>query len=339
MVDDIDTQSVYEDMLEVALVTTKINTSLDIVVLYDGPAGHPYEKIIKDSGAKLIKHRFSQADALPKVFSQDYLMRQYGRQYEYKKLNGTFMRLDIPEIEKEEDIVLYSDFDVMFLKDIEVEEFPKDFTILAAPEFSTDLSQFSYFNAGVLVLNLPKVGPFFKNILGQIEKGIPNKTGLFDQGYLNDELFGLHQILPLKYNWKPYWGFNDDATIVHFHGLKPSGDYASSGYLMSKTALELCFGGRLKEISGFLYYLQQFHDFLKKPIEKEWLLDSMDKILDCNFFPDKPQIDENKVATPVINPVVSPVITPELITPELLNKRIVLDYFVDRIRKIIFRQK
>ena len=327
VVDDIDTQSVYEDMLEVALVTAKINTSLEIVVLYDGPPGHPYENIIKNSGAKLIKHRFSQADALTKVFPQDYLMRLYGRQYEYKKLNGTFMRLDIPEIEKEDEIVLYSDFDVMFLKDIKAEEFSKEFTILAAPEFSTDLSKFSYFNVGVLVLNLPKVRPFFKKILERIEEGIPNKTGIFDQGYLNDELFGQHQILPLKYNWKPYWGFNADAAIVHFHGLKPAGDYASSGYLMSKTALELCFGGRLKEISGFLYYLQQFHDFLQKPIEKKWLLDSMDKILDCNFYPDKPEPIENKTPTPVI------------ITPDLLNKKIVLDYFVDRIRKIIFRQK
>ena len=322
--DDRDTQLIYQDMLEVALKSAKNKTSLDLVVLYDGPEDHPYAKIIRESGAALIKHRFSKANSLPRAFSQDYLIRRHGRAYEYKKLFGTFMRLDIPEIEKEESVVLYSDFDVIFQKDIELEQFKKDFTLLAAPEFSTDLSEFTYFNAGVLVLNISKVAPHFRNILDKIEKGIPNETGLFDQGYLNDELFGLHQLLPLQYNWKPYWGFNKDASIVHFHGLKPSGDYKSSGYLMSQTALELCFAGRLKEISGFLYYVQQFHDYLGKPIDKEWLLNSMDRILDCNLcLEGRGQNTEKGFRQPI--------------TPDLLNKKIVFDYFVHRIKKIASR--
>ena len=28
-------------------------------------------------------------------------------------------------------------------------------------------------------------------------------------------------MLPPRFNWKPYWGMDKDAVIVHFHGPKP----------------------------------------------------------------------------------------------------------------------
>merc|ERR1712183_971764 len=32
-------------------------------------------------------------------------------------------------------------------------------------------------------------------------------------------------IMNPMFNWKPYWGFNSSAVLIHFHGPKPA-DYA-----------------------------------------------------------------------------------------------------------------
>ena len=32
----------------------------------------------------------------------------------------------------------------------------------------------------------------------------------------------MFDLLPDELNWKPYWGLNSNAEIVHFHGPKPS---------------------------------------------------------------------------------------------------------------------
>ena len=31
----------------------------------------------------------------------------------------------------------------------------------------------------------------------------------------------MYDELPEIQNWKPYWGTNEDAEIIHFHGPKP----------------------------------------------------------------------------------------------------------------------
>lgn len=47
-----------------------------------------------------------------------------------------------------------------------------------------------------------------------------------DQGALIDFYNKSYQIImnPM-FNWKPYWGFNSSAVLIHFHGPKPA-DYA-----------------------------------------------------------------------------------------------------------------
>jgi len=48
-----------------------------------------------------------------------------------------------------------------------------------------------------------------------------------DQGLIISYFGPTATRLPDNYNWKPYWGINHDAVIVHFHGFKPSsGKYA-----------------------------------------------------------------------------------------------------------------
>src|SRR4051794_28018626 len=47
-----------------------------------------------------------------------------------------------------------------------------------------------------------------------------SKTG-YDQPRLREFYKGKYDPLPAEFNWKPYWGYNALASIVHFHGPKP----------------------------------------------------------------------------------------------------------------------
>jgi hypothetical protein len=43
----------------------------------------------------------------------------------------------------------------------------------------------------------------------------------FDQGALNEFYGPSREVLGREYNWKPHWGVDENAVIVHFHGPKP----------------------------------------------------------------------------------------------------------------------
>lgn len=310
---DQESARVYGEMLEVALKSAATNTNLDLVVIYDGPQGHYYEKIIGKYGATIVRHTFSQVRALPLAFPRDYLLQKYGRAFDYNKLKGTFLRLDIPDLDSTDDVVLYSDIDVVFQPGFNEDGLLKELNYLrAGPEFSPNPKDFNYFNAGILLLKLKSIRPFTQAILKDINQGIPNKEGLFDQGYLNDRLFGKHDPLPLEYNWKPYWGYNSNAKIIHFHGIKPGASYLASGFGMNKEGLMACFWGRKNNLGGFLYYLEEYFSYLNKKPDKKWLMQLVNEILE---IPDPSPVQAS-------------------IPLELLNKKIVFQYFVDRIKKI-----
>ena len=44
----------------------------------------------------------------------------------------------------------------------------------------------------------------------------------FDQEAYRAFYKGAWDTLPLDLNWKPYWGINEAAQIIHFHGPKPA---------------------------------------------------------------------------------------------------------------------
>lgn len=57
---------------------------------------------------------FSHKEDLIKTFPESYLKERFGKVDSYEKIAGTFMRLDVPFVEAEEEYVLYADLDVYF---------------------------------------------------------------------------------------------------------------------------------------------------------------------------------------------------------------------------------
>ena len=155
--DDKNTSVLYQNLLNVALRSAKQNTTLDIVVLYDGPDNHPFCDIISKYSVKKIDWRFSHYEELKLTFKEDVLIKQTGKKtIDYKKLAGTFMRLDIPFIEKEDQYVLYVDIDVMFMKNLDLEILPKPKIVMAGPEFNKSIRESGYLTQVFFILMLKR---------------------------------------------------------------------------------------------------------------------------------------------------------------------------------------
>jgi len=269
--DDSCTTELYSDLLTVALKSARLNTSLDLVVLYDGPKEHHIYEVLKSYHVIIIERSFSHFDCLSKTFSPDILLSKTGKSsIDLKKLSGTFMRLDIPFIENEDDYVLYTDVDVIFNKDIKEIDLSKPKVVSAGPEVSKDFREGDIFNAGILYMNVKAMREKCEEIFSLLEQGIPNKTNLFDQGYINEVCENEFDFLPLEYNWKPYWGLNDNARIIHFHGIKPGGTADTSGFAVNPSLYESMFRGHRADFAGYLVYLKNYFTYLDKNAD-DWI--------------------------------------------------------------------
>jgi hypothetical protein len=133
---------------------------------------------------------------------------------------GHWLRIAIPQVERARDFVLYTDCDVIFLRGFDWSLIrPKVFA--AAPEFKPDA--WNYFNSGVMVLNVPAMRATYPAFEDHIKLRIQSGAffGYDDQTALNEAYRGLWEHLDPRFNWKPYWDFNAEAVILHFHGPKP----------------------------------------------------------------------------------------------------------------------
>jgi len=160
-------------------------------------------------GVKVLFHRTSISEAINAAKPDDIAWRHIA--------HGAFLRVDIPMIDTESEFILYTDCDVIFLRNPNIQNIkPKLFSV--APEF--DLRDFKNMNSGVMVMNVNNMRNVFKEFTDFIRNGLPNFPA-YDQGALREFFAGKYDPLPLSLNWKPYWGANPDAEIIHFHGPKP----------------------------------------------------------------------------------------------------------------------
>ena len=262
--------SVYIDLLEVTLKSAVNNTTLDLYALYDGNNTGACYDLLRKYNVNIIFHKFSHEDFLPQVYPKSYLKQQYGKAISYKKIAGTFMRLDIPFIEKNDEFVLYCDIDVLFNSDINLDELPKPRYLAAAPEFDKNISNMTSFNAGILLLNVSNMREKVSEIFSCLKKSERNSTGIFDQGFLNQFCFKDMDLLPIEFNWKPYWGINQQAKIIHFHGMKPNGNIDNSGFTMKSSVHYRILRGHPQDFEGLVYYNMLFFELLGKE-GKQWI--------------------------------------------------------------------
>lgn len=197
----------YGDLIKAAVISAKKNTGYQPICLYDGEM-HPLVDWLKHQGVRIVPHRVSVANAISVAKDKPPWNRNIA--------SGAYLRIDIPLIEDEDDFVLYTDCDVIFLAHPSYDCQPDLFS--AAPEH--DPEEWTFINTGSMVINVPAMRESHSSFVDFI---LANLTELrpYDQGAINRFYAGKWSRLPLTMNWKPYWGINQDAEIVHFHGPKP----------------------------------------------------------------------------------------------------------------------
>lgn len=188
------------------------NTDFEVFVIFDGKK----EELDLPNGVTIIEHRHRCYD----TFLNSERTKKEGS---LTISSGTFLRTEIPfllnKLGYDDEFCLYTDYDVIFQKgdysdinDIK----PKYFS--ACPEF--DVNDWSYINAGVMLFNVKSFLLDDEKIINYINTNFDNLS-VWDQTMYNDLYKGNIDKLPLVYNWKPYWGINENSKIIHFHGAKP----------------------------------------------------------------------------------------------------------------------
>ncbi len=204
----------HAQMVRAAVHSARKYTKLLPHLLYDGGENHLTEWL-KTQGVPVLHCRTRLDDALQQF--DDDMAREIAR--------GTFLRLEIPRIMREnawkDPFVLYTDCDVLFLKEVIPELLaiqPSKFAV--APQ--TKKTDYLKMNAGVMLVNVQGMSEdedaFFEYCRANMAK---LRNSAWDQGAYREFYAGKWDKLAPEFNWKPYWGDSSNARIVHFHGPKP----------------------------------------------------------------------------------------------------------------------
>jgi len=219
----------YAEMAMVAVHTAKKVTSLEPHCIYDGHE-NDFTAWLTKRGVRIIRHRSFVREALEE------LGRRKENPHLAAALSGAFSRIELPEIgDRTADAgrILYTDCDVMFLDEVvpELEENACRY-FAVAPE--SVLGDYVNMNTGVMLMNtarlresLPKFRDYVSENLAALEAESWDEAAY--RWFYRDENGPMWDRLRPELNWKPYWGENPAAKIIHFHGPKPfQRDYIDS---------------------------------------------------------------------------------------------------------------
>jgi len=194
----------WPDLIRAAVESARQNTNLEPHFIYDGEPSELTNEL-QQIGVTVHFHRLSFADAI-EAHSSDPGYRAVAR--------GAFLRFDIP-LFTDDLFVLYTDADVIFRPAFSMRGYCPDF-LAAAPQFNHGAMR--DLNSGVMILNVLAWRDRRSELLGFTRRNL--NVG-FDQEILREFVGTDYLLLPDRFNWKPYWGIDPDAAIVHWHGPKP----------------------------------------------------------------------------------------------------------------------
>lgn len=207
-----DTPNDYQALAKVAVVSAQQHTNLDPYCIYDGSPSDT-TAWLEHRGVKVIYHRSR--------FTED-VTRVFGKAFGESGSRGAFLRVEIPDIlasrEIDDEYVLYTDYDVMFVSDVDGLRELKPQYFSCAPEL--DQNNWTAVNTGVMLMNVKNLYRTYAEFVVFIRENLATDW-VWDQTAYNLYYAGKIGKLPIEYNWKPYWGESAAARIIHFHGLKP----------------------------------------------------------------------------------------------------------------------
>lgn len=209
----------FKEMIRVAVISAREYTSLEPHCIFDGEECE-LTHWMKNAG--VIVH-FANVPFREELFSSRVVERNKGSMYRPENATGHFLRILVPDYAVD-DIVLYTDCDVMFASEPIV---PFVDLVGAASELSSKTwtlgPELGSFNSGVMVINASRFRLIREELIEFFRENFffARENSSYDQVLLNRFLKGKWTPLPLEMNWRPALGINTEAQIVHFHGPKP----------------------------------------------------------------------------------------------------------------------
>ena len=202
----------YCEMAKAAVISACKNTDLEPVLLFDGNS-QEFIQWMQNHRVTVIQMESSLSEALAEI-APDRL--DVGK--------GAFLRVDIPWVMDRmgwtDPYVLYTDCDVLFLKPLGLNDvLPTYFAVAAEIDIKDNLNM----NSGVMIMNIENMQRTYQGFRRFTIKYLNHFAYLdYDQTAYRCYYHIEWQTLAPEYNWKPYWGMNHDAIILHFHGPKPT---------------------------------------------------------------------------------------------------------------------
>lgn len=231
-------------LLDVAIKSALKNTNFEVYVIFDGNKN----VLNLPKEVTIIEHRHRCYETFK------------NSKRDLTTSSGAFLRTEIPFLMKKNNIIddyfLYTDYDVIFQKgDYSQIDTLKPQVFAASPE--ANINDWGYVNTGVMVGNFDFFIQNDQYILNYITENFEN-LDVWDQSMYNNLFIKDLIRLPTIFNWKPYWGINNDANIIHFHGPKPY-------EIMSKNdinSIEVLRNLHVQNKNAYTHYNQVFNSFL-----------------------------------------------------------------------------
>lgn len=248
----------FEEMIQVAVLSAKKNTTLEPHCIYDGENSYLTDWLVKEG---VVVHR-DQVPFRDELFSEKVIELNRGSAYKPAHAAGHFLRLLVAK-HATGDLAIYTDCDVMFSADPQI-HLPE--TVSAVPELSAQgIPSAASFNSGVMAFNMPH----FREVNADLiefcrEAGFyrPHANS-YDQVLLNLYFSRNWERLPPELNWRPTQGINEKAAIIHFHGPKPHRVRAIiEGKGISAEAGHLDIIDRCR--TAYDHYLKEFYSYLNE---------------------------------------------------------------------------
>lgn len=196
-------------MIMAAVLSARANTTLQAHCLYDGRP-NDLTSWLSDNGVTVHFHQVPFRDEL---FSKSVVERNRGSLYVPEHAAGTFLRTQAAAFATGSQF-LYTDCDVMFLRDIE----PLSCNFGAVSEGG------NVFNCGVLLIDRAYYLSIYDALIAYFREHAfyePTASS-YDQAIAGKFFRDAWTSIDAGYNWRPWMGINPEAKIVHFHGPKPT---------------------------------------------------------------------------------------------------------------------
>ena len=242
----------YAEHLRVAVRTAIDIAGLEPHIVFDGEEDRLRAVLGHDEAVHIHRRRSGLIDAIEATPETPGWSRVVAA--------GALLRLDIPLIETADEFVLYTDCDVLFARSVELS--PLRPRLLAAAPMH-EPHEWSQLCSGVLLLNVPAMRAGY-DALQRHARDALGRPHHYDQESLNEHFAGRWDHLPIHMHWKPYWGVEWDAAIVHFHGPK-----AEDARLLATTAPGDDVYGLLysRDPEGYAHFLR-FYDMAAGAIRR-----------------------------------------------------------------------